>query len=198
MGAYITLLGAPGSGKGTQTERLLKKYCIQTIGIGDIIRKEVKERTELGQKALPYIEKGDLVPDSLIIEMFKSKISKEVLLKGAVFDGFPRNLEQSKVFDESLKEGPLKTVIVYLDCHIDTLITRLLLRGREDDTPEVIRNRNEVFLNTINPILEYFSDRVIRVAADADPDIVFERICAEIDQKLGKSKKALNNELKVV
>ncbi len=188
MSAYITLLGAPGSGKGTQTELLIKKYCISKIGIGDILRKEVQEKTELGQQALSYMEKGHLVPDSLIVQMFKSKLSKEVLSKGAVFDGFPRNVDQCKVFDEALSQGSLPTIILYLECHIDTLITRLLQRGRADDTPDVIRSRNQVFLNEIDPILNYFSDRVIRVSGDVEPDLVFEKICEEISRSLAKVK----------
>lgn len=183
MTAYITFLGAPGSGKGTQAEKLVERLGLKTLGIGDRMRYEIANKTEIGRLAEEYVKNGQLVPDTVVIDIVKNSISSEMLKNGFIADGFPRNLEQAKKYDAFLDESPLKTVILYIDVPFDALKARLMARGREDDTEDVIQKRNEVYLNTIQPILEYFGDRVIKIDGNQSPETVFDSILAAVEAK---------------
>lgn len=183
MTAYITFLGAPGSGKGTQAEKLVNHLGLKTLGIGDRMRYEIANKTEIGVLAEEYVKNGQLVPDDVVIDIVKNSISEEMLQNGFIADGFPRNLEQAKRYDEFLNNESLDTVILYIDVDFDALKARLLSRGREDDTEEVIEKRNQVYLDTIQPILDYFGDRVIKINGNQTPDEVFNSILAVVEAK---------------
>lgn len=125
----LILLGAPGVGKGTQSENIVKKFSIVQISTGDILRNEVKNQTELGQKAKAYMEKGELVPDELIIKMIENRISKSDCESGFLLDGFPRTIEQAKSFDNMLTQKGLNLdKVIYIDVDDNEIIERLTLR----------------------------------------------------------------------
>ena len=189
MTAYITFLGAPGSGKGTQADEVKKIFNITALGIGDRMRYEIEIKSEIGLTAEAYVKDGRLVPDDIIVDVVKNSLSKEMLKQGFIADGFPRNLTQAMAYDEFLKNEELSTIIIYIDVPFEKLKARLLARGREDDTSDIIENRNQVYLNETQPILSYFGDRVITVNGDQSP----ERVLEDIKVAIEKEKYALNN-----
>ncbi|OSS42002.1 Adenylate kinase [Desulfurella amilsii] len=125
----VVLLGAPGVGKGTQSENIAKKFSIVQISTGDILRNEVKTQTDLGEKAKKYMEKGELVPDELIIKMIENRISKTDCANGFLLDGFPRTIEQAKSFDKMIERKSLNLDrVIYIDVANDEIVERLTLR----------------------------------------------------------------------
>ena len=153
----LILVGAPGSGKGTQAESLKKKYEITHLSTGDMLRENVKEGTALGKKANEYMQRGELVPDKLIIDMIAERISKPDCKKGFLLDGFPRSLPQAEALDEMLAGKKLKLdAVVNLIVDEDELVRRLLGRGRADDNEATIRNRLKVFKDQASPVLGHY------------------------------------------
>ena len=158
----LIICGAPGSGKGTQSDLIIKKYNLQHFSTGDILRKEIAEETELGKYAHEFIANGQLVPDGVIIDMIAGKIDKlnKSEISGMIFDGFPRTVAQAVALEELFEKRSLKTdVLVDLVVDEQELIDRLLLRGqtsgRTDDNLESIRNRLEVYHSQTKPVTEY-------------------------------------------
>ena len=158
----IVLFGPPGAGKGTQSERLIEKYGLLHLSTGDILRAERKAGTVLGKKANEYIEKGELVPDELVIGMVANKINENLNAKGFIFDGFPRTVAQGRALDELLDTlGHPITKMMALEVDEDELTKRLLLRGetsgRADDKDEAtIRNRFKVYNNETLPLKAFY------------------------------------------
>ena len=144
MSAYITILGAPGSGKGTQCRRLGKALNIPVVGIGDTVRGQVKNKTQIGLEAIPFIEKGELVPDDIIIKMFQNKIDESMMANGVILDGFPRNYEQAIAFDSVFKKGSIDTKVFSLDVSQEAVMERLL--GRL-----LCSKCGEIYHKTLNP-----------------------------------------------
>lgn len=125
----IILLGAPGVGKGTQAERIIQKYSIVQISTGDILRNEVRNETELGIKAKQFMDKGELVPDELIIKMIENRIEKEDCRRGFLLDGFPRTIDQAVSFDNMLEQKNLTLdAVIYLSVSDEEIINRLIYR----------------------------------------------------------------------
>jgi len=183
MSAYITLLGAPGSGKGTQAKRLADTLRIPIVGIGDLIRTEISKKTELGKLVQPIVNEGRLVPDSIITEIFKVNVTEDLLRSGLIADGYPRNLNQAISFDETFKGKPLKVILIYIKVPYEKLKDRLMSRGREDDTDQVIMTRNKVYEESTEPILDYFAGRVCEVDGDRSEDAVFTDILKLIKEQ---------------
>ena len=185
----IVLFGPPGAGKGTQAAKLVEKYGVLHISTGDIIRGEIKGGTELGKKVQSYIEKGELAPDSLVIDIIADYLSKNKDAKGNIFDGFPRTIPQAEAFDKMLKNiGAEVSVMVSLDVEDEELVKRLLLRGKEsgraDDANEsVIRNRIEVYKAQTAVVADYYEkqNKYRPVDGVGGIDEVFGRLCAQID-----------------
>ena len=159
----VVFLGPPGAGKGTQAQRIAEKYNIPHISTGDILRAAVKEGTELGKLAKSYMDRGELVPDDVIIGIIRERLSQpDVKERGFILDGFPRTLLQAEALDEMLEElsMPLDRVI-YLNVDDEEIVKRLLSRGRADDTEEVIRNRLKVYREQTAPLIDYYSEKCL-------------------------------------
>lgn len=157
----ILLFGAPGAGKGTQSQRLIEKHNLVHISTGDILRAERKAQTPLGKLASEYIDKGALVPDEVIIGIVENKIKQSLPAQGFVFDGFPRTVAQAEALDRMLGANGLSiSGMIAMDVPADELKQRLLkraqLEGRADDTPEVIANRIQVYQNETLPVAGFY------------------------------------------
>ena len=186
----LIICGAPGSGKGTQSDLIIKKYNLQHFSTGDILRKEIAEETELGKYAHEFIANGQLVPDGVIIDMIAGKIDKlnKSEISGMIFDGFPRTVAQAVALEELFEKRSLKTdVLVDLVVDEQELIDRLLLRGqtsgRTDDNLETIRKRLEVYHSQTKPVTEYYKKlgKYVSVYGMGSIHEIFVRIAVCID-----------------
>jgi adenylate kinase len=158
----IIIFGAPGSGKGTQSEKLTEKYNLTHISTGEVLRDKIERQTELGKLANKYMSKGQLVPDNLVIDMLHEFITSNTESKGYVLDGFPRTLPQGEAMDKILEEqNESINVVLWLDVDDDELIGRLVNRGkdsgRDDDTLETIKSRLAVYYRETEPLKEFYS-----------------------------------------
>ncbi|MBR1935546.1 MAG: adenylate kinase [Muribaculaceae bacterium] len=162
----LVIFGAPGSGKGTQSERLISEYGLLHISTGDVLRDHIKRGTELGVTARQYIDKGQLVPDGLIIDILAQVLddNKERACEGVIFDGFPRTIPQAQALERLLGERGTKVhAVVGLEVDEQELIDRLVKRGKEsgrsDDNEATIRKRLEVYHNQTSPLREFYQER---------------------------------------
>ena len=181
----VVFLGPPGAGKGTQAVRIAEKYNVPHISTGDILREAVKEGTELGKLAKEYMDKGELVPDDVIIGIIRERLSQsDVRERGFILDGFPRTLPQAEALDRMLSDlnMPLDKV-VYLNVDDEEIVKRLLARGRADDTEEVIRNRLEVYRKQTAPLIDYYSEKGILAEIYGVGEI--DEITKKIEESLG-------------
>ncbi|MDL2230254.1 adenylate kinase [Alistipes sp. OttesenSCG-928-L06] len=195
----IVLFGPPGSGKGTQAEKLIEKYGLDHISTGEIIRKEIAADSELGKEVKGFIEKGMLAPDELVNRIIKSYIATHKHVKGNIYDGFPRTLAQAEVFDEMLREnGQDVTLMVFLDVPDEELIDRLLMRGKDsgradDSDIEVIKNRIRIYKEQTAVVADYYDGqgKYFPIYGLGSVDEVFARITEVIDSKIpaGEQKK---------
>ncbi len=157
----LVLLGPPGSGKGTQASRLAAKYGIPAIATGDILRAQVEAGTPLGVQVKAYLDRGELAPDSLVIDIIRHRLADPDTLRGFILDGFPRTVRQAEALDVLLieLERPLDAVL-YLDVDRQALLDRLGHRAeidqRSDDRPDVIAHRIDVFLDQTAPLIDYY------------------------------------------
>jgi len=161
----LILFGPPGSGKGTQAEMLVEKYNLLHISTGDLFRYEIGNKTPLGVEAKSYMDKGELVPDSVTIRMLENKVNTNSDVGGFIFDGFPRTIKQSEALDAFLKEkGTSVTGLLSLKVDDDELVSRLLERGKtsgrkDDSNEEIIRNRIAVYNNETAPVYNYYKEQ---------------------------------------
>lgn len=188
----LVLFGPPGSGKGTQSEKLIEKYGLIHLSTGDLLRKEMKAGTPLGNEAKSLIEKGQLVPDEVVVGMISSALDANPGAKGFLFDGFPRTIAQAQALDNllELKKTAINAVL-FLMVNEEELIKRLVGRaqtsGRLDDAdPEIQRNRQNVYKNETLPVAGYYQnqDKVSRVEGEGSIDEIFERLCGVIEAKM--------------
>lgn len=161
MGADLVMLGPPGSGKGTQAARLTEKYRIPHIATGDIFRAQAESGTPLGAEVKAHLDRGELVPDELAIDVIRHRLAQPDAQHGFVLDGFPRTVPQAQALDAMLAElGRPLDAVLYLDVDRQTLIDRMLHRAqveqRSDDQPDVIRHRIDVFLEQTAPLVDYY------------------------------------------
>jgi adenylate kinase len=157
----VLLIGAPGSGKGTQATAIAERFGITHISSGDLLRKHVAEQTSIGRAAKEYLARGDLVPDAIVMDMLRKPVVAASASGGYVLDGFPRTVPQAEAAYEIARGlGVAVEVAVYLEVPAAELTRRLLARGRgADDTPEVIAHRLEVFEEKTRPMLDYYARR---------------------------------------
>jgi adenylate kinase len=187
----IILFGPPGSGKGTQSEKLIDKYGLIHLSTGNLLREEIANKTKLGLEAKKFMDNGQLVPDSVVIGMIRSAIANNPEAKGFLFDGFPRTVAQSEALDELLAENHSEiNVVLALEVAEDELISRLLNRGktsgRSDDVNEdVIRARITEYENKTSPVAGYYAqfDKVVKIKGQGDIDEIFDALCNEIEAK---------------
>ena len=188
----LILFGPPGSGKGTQSEKLIEKYGLVHLATGDLLRRERKLKTPLGVEAQQFIDRGQLVPDEVVIGMISSALDENANAKGFLFDGFPRTVAQAEALDKllDLKKSEI-ALVLFLEVNEEELIKRLIHRGktsgRSDDADESIqRKRQEVYKNETLPVAGYYAKakKVVNVDGIGDIDEIFTRLCAQIDKKL--------------
>ncbi|MDE6811607.1 MAG: adenylate kinase [Muribaculaceae bacterium] len=189
----LVLFGAPGSGKGTQSAKLIDRYGLYHISTGEVLRDHIARKTPLGVTAEKYISKGHLIPDELIIELLENVIDEEAKdAKGIVFDGFPRTIPQAEALEKILadRDSHLEAVIG-LEVEEEELIERLLKRGQEtgraDDNIETIKNRLEVYHNQTHPLKEYYTSKgkYVPVKGSGTVEEIFHTIVDGIEEKIG-------------
>ena len=205
----IVLLGAPGAGKGTQAQRLVADYSVAHISTGDLLRAAVKAQSELGVAAKKYMDAGELVPDQLVIDLVKERLAADDAQKGFILDGFPRNTTQAVTLDTELAamgrelDGAL-LVDVPAEVIIDRLSSRRTCRDcgytagpdttvcpscagemyqRDDDKPETIKNRLDVYEKNSSPLVEYYRGQGILKVVDGNRDI--DLVSTDVKAELG-------------
>lgn len=184
MSKRIVLLGAPGSGKGTQGQMLMERRGIPQISTGDLLRAAVAAGSDLGLKAKAAMDAGELVADEVVIGMIRERLNEPDAANGYILDGFPRTRGQAEALDELLVElGKPLDRVVHLDVDEEEIVKRLLERGRSDDTEETIRNRMKVFRDQTHPLLEYYSERKLlaTVKGSGDLEAIYSSIVAALD-----------------
>lgn len=193
----IVIFGAPGSGKGTQSAKLIDEYGLYHISTGDVLRDHIARGTELGKIADSYISKGQLIPDDLMIRILDDVLDKEAAGKtGVVFDGFPRTVAQADALENLLKKRNTEVhAVIGLDVPEEELIDRLLKRGqdsgRSDDNLETIKKRLDVYHNQTQPLREYYDrkEKFIPVKGSGIVDEIFNDIADGLEKKTGHKRK---------
>jgi adenylate kinase len=157
----VLLIGAPGAGKGTQATKVATQFGLTHISSGDLLRSHIADETAIGRAVKEYVARGDLVPDSIVLDMLRKPVIAAKESGGYVLDGFPRTVEQAEAaYGVARGLGVSVQVAVHLDVPKDELVRRLLARGRgKDDTEDVIRHRLEVYEEKTLPMLDYYSER---------------------------------------
>ena len=188
----LILFGPPGSGKGTQSEKLIVKYGLKHLSTGDLLRSEIAQQTALGLEAKKIMDKGHLVPDEVVIGMICTAIENNPDIKGFLFDGFPRTDKQAEALDKllDLKKTAI-SIMLALDVSEEELVKRLEKRGetsgRSDDNNEnVIRARIAEYNNKTAAVAQYYRnfDKVVLVKGEGSVDEIFEGLCKEIDERI--------------
>ncbi|MBE6340875.1 MAG: adenylate kinase [Bacteroidales bacterium] len=185
----IVIFGPPGSGKGTQSENLIKKYGFDHISTGDLLRHEIETNTQLGYLAKQHMDKGELVPDEVVIGMIDSFLDKNVKSKGVIFDGFPRTTDQAKALKEMLASYDTDVAIL-LDLEVpeDELTKRILERGKtsgrtDDANIETIKNRIAEYNKKTKPVMDFYAAEGKKVVINGvgSVDEIFANLCKAID-----------------
>ena len=185
----IVIFGAPGSGKGTQSERIVEKYGINHISTGDVLRAEIKNGTELGKTAKGYIDQGQLIPDELMIDILASVFDSFKDSKGVIFDGFPRTIAQAEALKKMLAErGQDVSVMLDLEVPEDELMVRLIKRGKDsgraDDNEETIKKRLHVYHSQTSPLIDWYKNekKYQHINGLGTMDGIFADICEAVDK----------------
>lgn len=186
----VVLFGAPGCGKGTQSELLEKEFGLSHISTGEMIRSHIKAQTELGKQVQECISRGELAPDSVVIGMIETYLNENRGIKGTIFDGFPRTTAQAEAFDAMLKKmDDSVDMMIYMDVPEEELVKRILLRGKDsgradDASEEIIRNRIAVYNQQTAVVADYYraQDKYIAVPSLGTIEEVFDRIATVIRQ----------------
>ncbi len=188
----IILFGPPGSGKGTQSERIVLKYGLKHLSTGDILRSEIAARTPLGLEAKNIMDKGQLVPDEVVIGMISSSLDNNPQAKGFLFDGFPRTEAQAEALDKLLKLKQTEIgVVLALMVSEEELVQRLLNRGLssgrpDDNNVDVIRERIIEYHKKTSAVADYYRkfNKVFDIPGEGSVDEIFDSLCAKIDQRM--------------
>ena len=174
----LIIFGPPGAGKGTQSKLIAKKYGLRNISVGDVLRKEVKRKTKLGLKVKPYIEHGDLAPDSIVYKIIKPYLSRG----NFIMDGFPRHMSQVKLIKEKINAA------IYIDCKKEEIVKRLLkrkkLEHRKDDDEITIEYRWLVYKKKTFPVIDYYKKKNILITINGNNPI--REVFKDITEKLNE------------
>ena len=184
----IVIFGAPGSGKGTQSDKIIAEFGVEHISTGEVLRAEIKAGTELGKTAALYINDGNLVPDALIIDMLAATLDKKGKdIKGVIFDGFPRTIAQAEALDTMLEErGQKVNVVIGLEVDNEELIKRIVLRGqtsgRADDNEETAKKRLDTYYGQTQPLKDYYvaQGKYAKINGVGSIDSIYANISAAI------------------
>ncbi len=195
----LVLFGPPGSGKGTQSEMLIGKYGLVHLSTGNLLRQEITDKTPLGIEAKKFMDKGQLVPDEVVIGMIDSALDHHARAKGLLFDGFPRTVAQAEALDKLLSlKGTDIALVISLEVSEEELVRRLLHRGktsgRSDDNDEiVIRKRFVVYKNETSPVAEYYkqANKFISIKGEGTLTEIFSALCVVIDKRMERHSKEL-------
>ena len=188
----LILFGPPGSGKGTQSEKLIVAYGLKHLSTGDLLRSEIAQQTPLGIEARSFMDKGELVPDEVVIGMISSAIDNNSQTKGFLFDGFPRTPAQAEALDKLLEfKGAPIVAMLSLEVGEEELIKRLVKRGetsgRSDDTnEEIIRARLAEYHKKTTAVADHYKvfGKVVNIKGEGQIDEIFNSLCAEIDARM--------------
>jgi adenylate kinase len=188
----IILFGPPGSGKGTQSEKLISKYGLKHLSTGDLLRSEIASQTPLGLEAKNFMDKGQLVPDEVVIGMISSALENNPQAAGFLFDGFPRTEAQSEALDKLLKLKQTEiAVVLALEVSEEELIKRLLNRGltsgrSDDNNTEVVKARIVEYHKKTSAVADYYRrfNKVTNIPGEGSVDEIFESLCNEIDKRI--------------
>ena len=185
----IVIFGAPGSGKGTQSERIVEKYGINHISTGDVLRAEIKNGTELGKTAKGYIDQGQLIPDELMIDILASVFDSFKDSKGVIFDGFPRTIAQAEALKKMLAErGQDVSIMLDLEVPEEELMVRLIKRGKDsgsaDDNEETIKKRLHVYHSQTAPLIDWYKNekKYQHINGLGTMEGIFAEICEAVDK----------------
>lgn len=189
----LVLFGGPGSGKGTQSEKLIEEFGLHHISTGEVLRDHIARETDLGRTATKYISEGQLIPDDLMISILEDVLDKETKGKnGVIFDGFPRTIPQAEALKKMLKKrGTDLHAVVGLEVPEEELIERMINRGKEtgraDDNLETIQKRLEVYRNQTTPLRDYYhkEEKYVPINGRGTVDNIFEEIAKELEKKTG-------------
>ena len=188
----LILFGPPGSGKGTQSEKLIVKYGLKHLSTGDLLRSEIAQQSPLGMEAKNFMDQGQLVPDAVVIGMIRSALETNPDVKGFLFDGFPRTPAQAAALDELMElKGTSINTMLAMEVSEQELMIRLLKRGetsgRSDDTnEEVVKARITEYHNKTAAVADYYKQfgKVVTVKGEGSIEAIFNSLCKEIDQKI--------------
>lgn len=188
----LVIFGAPGSGKGTQSEKLIDRYHLHHISTGEVLRDHIARGTELGRTADSYISQGQLIPDELMLRVLEHELDNnpDKTAEGVIFDGFPRTIPQALALKDMMKRRGQKIhAVIGLEVPEDQLMERMVLRGKEsgrsDDNPGTIRKRLSVYHKQTQPLRDYYVGEgvYVPIKGDGTVDQVFERVIAALDKK---------------
>lgn len=188
----LVIFGAPGCGKGTQSEKLIDRYHLHHISTGEVLRDHIARGTELGRTADSYISQGQLIPDELMLRVLEHELDNnpDKTAEGVIFDGFPRTIPQALALKDMMKRRGQKIhAVIGLEVPEDQLMERMVLRGKEsgrsDDNPETIRKRLAVYHKQTQPLRDYYVGEgvYVPIKGDGTVDQVFERVIAALDKK---------------
>jgi adenylate kinase len=191
----LILFGPPGSGKGTQSEKLISKYNLKHLSTGDLLRSEIARKTPLGLEAKKFMDKGQLVPDEVVIGMISYALDANPDIEGFLFDGFPRTSTQAEALDKLLELKNLSiNVMLALDVTEEELVKRLVKRGEtsgrpDDNNEQVIRIRILEYHKKTSPVADHYkkANKVVLVKGEGSVDDIFNRLTKEIDSRLIKN-----------
>lgn len=180
----VILLGPPASGKGTQAVELAKTLKLPHISTGDLFRENMSKETPLGKQAKEYIEKGQLVPDALVLSMLFDRIERSDAKRGYILDGFPRTIVQAEALEKKL---PKQATVVVLNLQVadETIIQRALGRKRSDDTPEVIKERLRAYHAQTAPLIDYYKQKGLlqNIDGEKSPEVVQDELIEKLNFK---------------
>jgi len=186
----IVLFGPPGAGKGTQSQKLIEKYNLMHLSTGDILRNAIERQTPRGLEAKKYMDKGELVPDEVVIGIIGRRLEEfRDKTNGFIFDGFPRTTVQAQELDEMLTEKSLSiTLLIALEVEYNELVSRLKLRGEIGNRPDdqnisIIKNRINVYNETTKNVMDYYKtqEKYCGINGMGTVDEIFQRICSVVD-----------------